>query len=146
MKTRKKQLQFLIEEYNAKLLHEKASLSIARVDLLNEAYGPDLLEECRKECLLLMEESTPAAIKSMTVQEVLDTIETLEKTQEERDKVIGIIETQEKNALKMQQKVKKTIKGMPDSDQARGNDNMPSPSEMKSMIGWLPYIWTLVAS
>ena len=92
MKTRKKQLQFLIEEYNAKLLYEKASLSIARVDLLNEAYGPDLLEECRKKCLLLMEESTPAAIKSMTVQEVLDTIETLEKTQEERDKVIGIIE------------------------------------------------------
>ncbi len=72
--------------------------------------------------MILLETSAPAAIKSMTVQEVLDTIETLEKTQEERDKVIGIIEAQEKNALKMKQKVNKTIKGMPESDQKRGND------------------------
>jgi len=95
--------------------------NVRRVALLNEAYGPRLLEGCKNSGFLIMEEALPAAIKSMTVQEVLDTIEKLEKTQEERQKIAEVVESQEKNILKLKKKIKESIADLPEAEQRRRN-------------------------
>lgn len=81
----------------------------ARV-LINELYSPILVEKYMHERRSLLLEEAPPAVRDMTIQELLDKIESLEKVLEDRKEMIDALEKKEKLALKMTALVKKTIK------------------------------------
>ena len=82
--------------------------------LVNRLYNPTLLEERMYECRSLLLEEAPPAVRDMTIQELLDKIESLEKTMEDRKDMTDALEKKEKLALKMGVLVKKSLKGAGD--------------------------------
>ena len=99
----------LVYEETKRMLLEAHRRVPARV-LINELYNPVLVEECMYECRSLLLEEAPPAVRDMTIQELLDKIESLEKTLDDRKEMIDSLENKEKLALKMSTLVKKTIK------------------------------------
>ena len=99
----------LIYESTKSVLLEAHRQIPARV-LVNQLYNPILVEECMSECRSLLLEEAPPAVRDMTIQELLDKIESLEKTLEDRKEMISVLEKKEKLALKMQALIRKTLK------------------------------------
>ena len=98
----------IYEERKSFLL--RAHRQIPAQVLVGQLYNPILLEECMRECRSLLLEDAPPAVRDMTVQELLDKIESLEKTMEDRKEMIDALEKKEKLALKMEVLIKKTLK------------------------------------
>jgi len=103
----------LVYEKTKRTLLEEQRRIPARV-LIGQLYNPILLEECMYECRSLLLEEAPAAVRDMTIQELLDKIESLEKTMEDREGMLEALEKKEKLALKMGQMVEKSLKGAGD--------------------------------
>jgi hypothetical protein len=83
---------------------------VKRRTLLCEVYPPSLLAECMNVTAMAMLMEAPTSIKDMTIQEIIDKIEQLEATQQDREGILEVIEAKEKTVAKLTSLTMKTLK------------------------------------
>ena len=101
----------------------------SRRSLLNEVYGPVLLEECMAAATWMMLTEAPE-FADMTVGEVLTKMNEIEGTIEEREQVIEQIEKKEHTVKKLGKLVQKTIDGLPEDDSLKGMEKADRLNEL----------------
>ena len=109
----------LLREYVREILASKPNRQyrlsetrqrVKRQALLCEVYSPSLLTECMNVTATVMLMEAPSGIKDMTIQEIIDKIEQLEATQQDREGILEAIEAKEKTVIKLVSLTMKTLK------------------------------------
>ena len=95
----------ILIEHSRKRLTE----NIKRVGLLNEVFDPILLEEAKKDTIRTLIVEAPQDMETLTVGEVLEKIQQLEKVQDERKALGDKVEMFEKASIQLVSMIDKSI-------------------------------------